>query len=175
MKFSQKLLKKFIPGKWQKITFAEIVKKISGLDYKKINPVKLDEIFKKEVRPKIIAPTFVMDYPESIMPLAKYKENDPSLTESFQLIVNGIEIVKGFSEMNDPVLQRQQMERQEAERQKGNEEKSRLDEDFLEALEHGMPPTAGMGIGIDRLVALATESPAIKEIIAFPTLKPKGD
>lgn len=173
MKFSQKLLKKFIPGKWQKITFAEIFKKHSGLDYKKIDSVKLDEIFKKEIRPKITTPTFVMDYPESVMPLAKYKENDPSLTESFQLIVNGVEIVKGFSEMNDPVLQRQQMERQEAERRKGNEEKSRLDEDFLEALEHGMPPTAGMGIGIDRLVALATDSHAIKEIIAFPTLKPK--
>lgn len=181
MAFVEKLLKKFIPaaagkaGKWRTVTFAEIVKELSGRDYRKIKPQELDDVFKKEVRPKIVEPTFVIDYPESIMALAKLKEDDPTLTESFQLIVNGSEIVKGFSELNDPVIQREQMERQEKEFRAGNVEASRLDEDFLEALEYGMPPAGGIGIGIDRLVALITKSQSIKEIIAFPTLRPKEE
>lgn len=173
MKFAEKLLKKYIKGKWSTVTFAEIVKKVSGKDYKTIQSEELDEVFKKEVRPKIVEPTFVIDYPESIMQLAKLKEEDTTLTESFQLIVNGTEIIKGFSELNDPVVQRAQMERQEKEFRAGHQEASRLDEDFLEALEYGMPPAAGMGIGIDRLAALVTKSHAVKEVIAFPTLRPK--
>lgn len=173
MKFAEKLLKKWIPGKWKTAAFAEIFKKIAGKDWEKVNPEELDEAFKKEVRPKITEPTFVIDYPESVMALAKVKKDNPVLTESFQLIVNGVEIIKGFSELNDPVFQRAQMEKQEKEFRAGNPEASRLDEDFLEALEYGMPPTAGMGIGIDRLAALATKSHSIKEIILFPTLRPK--
>jgi len=173
MKFTKKLLKRLIPGQWPVVTFADIVKKISGRDYRQIDTKILDEIFKKEVRPKIIEPTLVVDYPESVMPLAKLKEDNPSLTESFQLIVNGVELVKGFSELNDPVYQRQQMEQQEKEYRAGNLEASRLDEDFLEALEYGMPPAAGLGLGIDRLAALVTKSHSVKEIIMFPTLRPK--
>ena len=109
------------------------------------------------------------------MPLAKHKEDNPTLTESFQLIAGGAEIAKGFSELNDPVKQRQQMEQQDKDFRAGDEEAPRLDEDFLEALEYGMPPAAGMGIGIDRLVAYATKAHAVKEIITFPTLKPKND
>ncbi len=174
MKFTRKLLKKLIPGKWSTTTFAEIFKKHSGKDYKSVPGDQLDEVFKHEVRPKIVEPTFVTDYPESLMPLAKLHEKDKTLTESFQLIVNGAEIIKGFSELNDPVFQREQMERQEKSFRAGDAEASRKDEDFLEALEHGMPPAAGLGIGIDRLVAIATKAHAVKEIILFPTLKPKN-
>ena len=173
MKFTQKLLKKLIPGKWSAITFAEIFRKHTGKDYKSVPAEQMDEVFKKEVRPKITEPTFVTDYPESLMPLAKLHEKDKTLTESFQLIVNGAEIIKGFSELNDPVVQRDQMERQEKAFRAGDEESSRKDEDFLEALEYGMPPAAGLGIGIDRLVAIATKAHAVKEIILFPTLRPK--
>ncbi|TSC89068.1 MAG: lysyl-tRNA synthetase, class II [Parcubacteria group bacterium Gr01-1014_3] len=173
MKFVQKMLKKYIPGKWSVVTFAEIFKKHSGKDYKSVDAKILDEVFKHEVRPKIISPTFVIDYPESIMALAKLKPENSSLTESFQLIVDGAEIVKGFSEMNDPVIQRAQMERQEKAFRAGDQESTRVDEDFLEALEYGMPPAAGLGIGIDRLIAVATKTNAVKEIILFPMLKPK--
>lgn len=183
MEFAEKLLKKFIPAsakasagnpsKWERITFAEIFKKLSGKDYKKVPADKLEETFKKEVRPKIIEPTLVIEYPESMIALAKLKKDDPSLTESFQLIVNGVEIIKGFSELNDPVFQRAQMEQQDKEHRAGDPEAFRLDEDFLEALEYGMPPAAGLGLGIDRLAALVTKSHSVKEIIAFPTLRPK--
>ena len=174
MKFVQKMLKPFIAGKIQKVKFAKVFKEHSGKDWLKTEG-DLDEIFKKEVRPKIVEPTFVIDYPEKLMSLAKLNEKDPTLTESFQLIVNGVELVKGFSELNDPVFQREQMERQEQEFRAGNPEASRLDEDYLEALEHGMPPAAGLGIGIDRLVQFVTGAHAVKEIIAFPTLRPKTE
>lgn len=173
MKFTEKLLKKWLPGKWKTVTFSEIFKKLSGREYRSVNPKELDEVFKKEVRPKIIEPTFVTEYPESMIALAKLKKENPALTESFQLIVNGVEIIKGFSELNDPVFQRAQMEQQDKEYRAGNPEAFRLDEDFLEALEYGMPPAAGLGLGIDRLVALVTKSHSVKEIIAFPTLRPK--
>ena len=173
MKFTEKLLKKFIPGKWERIAYADAFKKYSGKDYKSIKPEELDEFFKKEVRPKIVKPTFVTDYPAAVIALAKFDEKNKSLTESFQLIVDGTEIIKGFSELNDPVAQRAQMLDQEEERKGGNEEAFRMDEDFLEALEYGMPPAAGLGLGIDRLVALVTKAHSVKEIIAFPTLRPK--
>jgi len=171
MKFTEKLLKKFIPGKWEKITFEAALKKYAKKDIKKLRPEEIDEIFKKEVRPKIIKPTFVTHYPKFLSPFAKPVEDNPDLTERFQLIVDGMEIVNGFSELNDPVDQRQRMEEQERKYRAGNQEASRLDEDFLEALEYGMPPAAGWGVGIDRLAALVTKSHNVKEIIAFPTLK----
>ncbi|MDD5547442.1 MAG: OB-fold nucleic acid binding domain-containing protein [Candidatus Pacebacteria bacterium] len=171
MEFVRKLLGQWIPGNWKTITFSELIKKTSD-EIKKMKVEKLDALYKEE-RAKITEPIFVIDYPEVIMPLAKYKQNDPVLTESFQLIANGAELMKGFSEMNDPAAQREQMQRQEKEFRGGNEEASRLDEDFLEALEYGMPPAAGLGIGIDRLTAYITKSHALKEIIIFPTLKPK--
>ena len=173
MKFTEKLLKKFIPGKWKKITFEAALKKYAKKDIKKLRPEEIDEIFKKEVRPKIIKPTFVTHYPKFLSPFAKPVEDNPDLTERFQLIVDGMEIVNGFSELNDPVDQRQRMEEQERKYRAGNQEASRLDEDFLEALEYGMPPAAGWGVGIDRLAALVTKSHNVKEIIAFPTLKPR--
>jgi lysyl-tRNA synthetase class 2 len=174
MKFVEKILKKFIKGKWSRITFAEVLKKYAKKNPSEIKSEDLDEIFKKEARPKIIKPTFVTHYPKSISPLAKSCPDNPELTERFQLIVGGMEIVNGFSELNDPLEQRKRMEEQEKMYRRGDEEASRLDEDFLEALEYGMPPAAGLGIGIDRLAALITKSRNIKEVIIFPTLKPKS-
>lgn len=171
--FIKELLKPFLKSNWEQITFVEVCQKYGQKNYKDVDPAKLEDFFKHEVRPKIKNPTIIIDYPETVMPLAKYKEDNPDLTESFQFIVNGVEIVKGFSEMNDPVAQRKQMERQEKEYRGGKEESSRLDEDFLEALEYGMPPAAGVGIGIDRLAALVTDTHSVKEVIIFPTLRPK--
>ena len=173
MKFTQKMLKKIIKGKWQTKDFSKIFKEKTGQKYTDINPNELDEYYKKEVRAKIVGPMFLMHYPESIMPLAKFKEDDSKLTESFQLIVNGVEVAKGFSEMNDPLAQRQQMERQEDKFRAGNKEASRLDEEFLEALEYGMPPAAGLGIGLDRLAALIGDHHSIRDVILFPFMKSK--
>jgi lysyl-tRNA synthetase class 2 len=159
--------------KWPVITYEEAIRKYSGKDLKKLNEEEIDEVFKKAVRPKIIQPTFVIHYPKVISPLAKSYEDNLDFTERFQLIVAGTELANAFSELNDPQDQRERMEAQEKKYRAGHEEVSRLDEDFLEALEYGMPPAAGLGIGIDRLVAILTNSHAIKEIIIFPTLKPK--
>jgi len=172
MKFTEKLLKKFIPGPWQKITYAEALKKYAGQELAELDPEKIDEVFKKEVRPKIKKPTFVSGYPKAISPLAKSSEKDQGVTDRFQLIVEGMEIVNAFSELNDPLDQRERMERQEELYRKGDSEASRLDEDYLEALEYGMPPAAGLGLGIDRLVALVTGK-SVKETIIFPTLRSK--
>lgn len=173
MEFVEKMLKEWLPGPWKKITFAEAIKSIGKKDWKNIPGEELDIFYKKEVRPKIQEPTLVIDYPESIMQLAKPKAEDPTLTESFQLLVQGTELVKGFSELNDPIFQREQMERQEELYRAGDKEATRLDEDFLEALEYGMPPAAGLGIGIDRLVMLATDTKNVREVVLFPTLRPK--
>ena len=175
MKFIEKILKKYIPGKWQKLTFKEAIKKYAKKDLKNIAIGDLDEVFKSEVRPKLIKPTFVTHYPKSISPLAKSLEENPEFTERFQFIVDGMEVVNGFSELNNPLEQRERMEGQEKMYRAGDLEESRLDEDFLTALEHGMPPSAGVGIGIDRLAAYIAKAGNIKEIIIFPTLKPKKE
>jgi len=175
MKFTEKLFKKWFPKKFKKITFEKAMKKYAKIDLKKkiLDGAEIEEAFKKEVIPKIIEPTFIIKYPRVISPLAKSCEDDRSFTERFQLIIEGVEVVNGFSELNDPVEQRERMEEQEKMFRAGDKEASRLDEEFLEALEYGMPPAAGLGIGIDRLVALITKSHNIKEVIAFPTLRPK--
>ena len=173
MKFTKKMLKKWIPGQWQVKDFSRVFKEKTGKKYTEVDPAELDDFYKKEVRSKIEGPMFLVHYPESIMPLAKLKEDDPKLTESFQLIVKGVEVVKGFSEMNDPLIQRQQMERQEESFRGGNKAMSRLDEDFLEALEYGMPPAAGWGIGLDRLAAMIGGENNIRDVILFPFMRPR--
>lgn len=173
MKFTKKILKKVIPGKWEEISYKDAIKKYAGKDLLKLKIEEMDEIFKKEVGPKLINPTFVTYYPKSISPLAKSCKDNPEFVERFQLIVDGMEIVNAFSELNDPIDQRKRMNEQEKMYRAGNKEASRLDEDFLEALEYGMPPAAGLGIGIDRLAALITKAHNIKEVIIFPTLRPK--
>lgn len=160
--------------KWQTITYEEAIKKYSGKNLKDLSVEEIDEIFKKTARPNLIQPTFVIRYPKAISPLAKSCQDNPEFTERFQLIVGGTELVNGFSELNDPEDQRRRMEEQEKMYRAGNEEASRLDEDFLEALEYGMPPAAGLGIGIDRLAALLTNTHSVKDIIIFPTLKHKN-
>ncbi|MCL4437572.1 OB-fold nucleic acid binding domain-containing protein [Patescibacteria group bacterium] len=174
MKFTEKLLKPYFPGKWQKITFSESIKKYTGADFGKINIEEADDIFKREVRPKLENPTWVIDYPKAISPLAKSYADKPEWTERFQLVIKGMEVVNAFSELNDPLEQEKRMKEQEEKYRAGDKEASRLDEEFIEALKYGMPPAAGLGIGIDRLVALATNSDSVKEIIAFPTLKNKN-
>ncbi|MEK9183866.1 MAG: lysine--tRNA ligase [Patescibacteria group bacterium] len=132
----------------------------------------MDNIFKK-IRPKIIQPTFITDYPTEFSPLAKRKEDNYKLIDRFQLIINGMEIVNGFSELNDPFDQRERFKEQDKARARGEKDVSPSDEDYLEAMEYGMPPAAGLGMGIDRLIMLFADVPNIKEVILFPTLRPE--
>lgn len=127
----------------------------------------------KEVFGKIKEPTFVINHPLEISPLSKKMDNNPKKVARFQLVVNGLEICNGFSELNDPIDQEERFKMQELERRAGSEETHPDDRDFIEALEYGMPPAAGIGIGIDRLVTLLTDSKTLREIILFPTMKPK--
>ncbi|MBU0964367.1 lysine--tRNA ligase, partial [Patescibacteria group bacterium] len=133
----------------------------------------LDEIFKELIRPNIIQPTFIVDYPKELSPLAKTKPENKTLAERFQLLVGGIELCNAFSEINNPLDQKERFIQQEKNRQAGDDEAQHVDKNFIEALSHGMPPAAGIGIGIDRLTALLCNVNNIKEVILFPTLKPK--
>ncbi len=132
-----------------------------------------DKIFKKICRPKIIQPTFVLYYPLDILPLAKESREHPGMADMYQLVVGGLEMVKGFSELNDPEEQRRRFEKQEEMRKAGDEEAGRLDEEYIEAMEYGMPMAAGLGLGIDRLTMLFTDSANIREVIFFPAMRPK--
>jgi len=134
----------------------------------------MDNLFKKLARPKIVNPTFVINHPIELSPLAKKLRRDERYVERFQLLVgNGIELINAFSELNDPIDQRARFMEQERLREKGDVEAQRVDDDFIEALEVGMPPTAGFGMGIDRLTSLLTNSHSLKEVILFPTMRPE--
>ena len=176
IKFTKRLLVPFVKGRWQEVSYVELLRKYTGKTKKQIESMEgstIDELFKKKVRPKLIKPTIVYGHPKSLSPLSKSMEEDPKFTERFQFIVDGTEIVNGFSELNDPIDQRDRMEEQEKMFRKGDKEASRMDEDFLEALEYGMPTAAGLGLGIDRLAAIYTERHSVKDVIMFPTLKSK--
>ncbi len=184
-------------GPYKRVAFNDLFKKYSGLDYDKSGENDLkkkaeelgitieksmtkgnigDEIYKKIARPNILVPTFVINHPLEISPLAKKLDDDPEHVARFQLIAGGTEVLNGFSELNDPVDQLERFEEQAGVAKKlGNEEAHRMDEDFVEALEYGMPPAAGVGIGIDRLVALLTDSHSVREVILFPLMKPRSD
>lgn len=133
---------------------------------------KEDAKFKEGTR-GIIQPTFVTHHPAELIPLAKKDPDNPEFVQSFQLVINGIELAKGYSELNDPIDQRRRFEDQEQERASGNEEAQRIDDDFIEALEHGMPPAAGLGVGIDRLVSVLTDAQSLRESMLFPFMKPR--
>ncbi|MCH7605064.1 lysine--tRNA ligase [Patescibacteria group bacterium] len=180
---------------WPRVEYVDLVKRYTKLDivaqnrdtlYKKAKELKvpveksyskskiIDEIYKKYVRPKVWEPTFVIHHPAEMKPLAKMRQDDPNTAESFQLLVGGgWELINAWSEQNNPIEQRKAFEEQESLFKKGLEDAQRMDEDYIEALEYGMPPTAGFGMGIDRLVTLLTGSHSLREMILFPRMKPK--
>lgn len=181
--------------KWQVLKYVELLQKESDLNYfehscddflrfakkKKIdfNPKIItkgkivDEIFKKLIRPKLIQPTFLIDHPKDISPLAKSHPEDPRLTLRFQIYLFGFEIANAFAELNDPVEQKKRFEESVKELKKGNFEAHPYDETFISALEYGMPPTAGLGIGLDRLLAIILNKKSIQDVIYFPFIKRK--
>ena len=180
---------------WKRVTMHDAILEATGVDievYSRLDSLRprieelnlkldakptwgkqIDELFKEYIEPQLIQPTFVLDYPLDISPLAKKKAEAPGLVERFEFFVGGLECGNAFSELNDPLEQRERFEMQSQQLQDGDEEAHPLDEDWIRALEYGMPPTGGLGFGIDRMAMLLTDNASIREVILFPALKPK--
>ena len=142
-----------------------------ALEKKDSHAKVLGKLFDHFVEPNLIQPIYITDYPLALSPLSKKKEEDPELVERFELFVGGKEIANAYTELNDPIDQKQRFEEQVSDRNAGDEEAHMMDLDFIRALEYGLPPTAGEGIGVDRLVMLLTNSQSIRDVILFPQLK----
>jgi len=183
-----------ISAPWRRVGFTELVLEHSGVDLRLANddalaaavrargvepdtslgrPRLIDQLFGLTVEPHLEPPTFILDYPIAISPLAKPKRGDPSLAERFELFIGGYELANAFSELNDPDDQRARLEAQGARRAAGDEEAQPVDEDYLRALEYGMPPTGGLGLGIDRFTMLVTGERSIRDVVLFPALRPE--
>ena len=134
----------------------------------------IDQIFSTHCEPNLIQPTFITDYPVEMSPLAKRHRTNPNLVERFEVICNGKEICNALSELNDPIDQRNRLEEQLQLGKRGDQEAMVLDEDFIRAISYGMPPTVGLGLGIDRLTMIMTNAPSIQEVILFPQMKPEN-
>jgi lysyl-tRNA synthetase class 2 len=156
---------------FQRVTMREAIGKYApGVAMTDRNMI---ELFDNHVEANLVQPTFIVDFPKSISPLSKASPDDESVAERFELFINGMEVANGFSELNDPKEQYERFVDQMAERERGDEEAMVLDEDYIRALSYGMPPAAGIGIGIDRLVMLLTNKHSIRDVILFPHLRPE--
>ena len=181
------------PG-WKRITMIDSIKEVTGIDFNTINTDEeaqevlkklgiefettitrgeaINLVFEEKVEETLIQPTFIYDYPIEVCPLTKKKPSDPRLTERFEIFIGGREYGNAYSELNDPIDQYERFLDQVRQKNAGNEEANDMDEDFVQALEYGMPPTGGLGIGVDRLIMLLTDSASIRDVLLFPTMKP---